>query len=130
MTIAADDIRTLVEIVGRQGAHVALSRSDKVSTEELFKAAQSLGIRLPRRTQKSELAIAIVRHIDRRVDKSLDELKQLSRSEILQYFSDVDPDAEEIVELLVKSQVRICRSVTGNINVTASPLLASSLCLE
>ena len=100
MAIAADDIKTLVEIVGRQGAHVALSRSDKISAEELFKTAQSMGIRLPRRTQKSEMAVAIVKHVDRRIDKSLDELKQLSKPEILQYFNDVNPDTEEIVELL------------------------------
>ena len=42
MTIASDDIKTLVEIVGRLGAQVALSRSDKIRAEELLKIAENL----------------------------------------------------------------------------------------
>ena len=110
MIIAADDIRTLVQIVGRQGACAALSRSNKISAQELFTTAEGLGISLPKRTQKSEVATAIVKYIDRRIDKSLDELKQMSGPEILQYLSDADPDTEEIVELLrsigVKNRAR------------------------
>ena len=115
MTIASDDIKTLVEIVGRQGAQVALSHSDKIRAEELLKTAEHLGIRLPKRTPKSEVAIAIVKHIDRRIGKSLDDLKQLSDSEILQYFSDVEPDTEEIIELLlsidIKNRIRSRKSL-------------------
>ena len=115
MTIASDDIKTLVEIVGRHGAHFALTHSDKIRAEELLKAAETLGICLPKRTPKSEVAIAIVKHVDRRIDKSLDDLKQLSGSEIIQYFSDVDPDTEEIVELLrsldIKNRVRSRKSL-------------------
>ena len=115
MTIASDDIKTLVEIVGRQGAQVALSRSDKIRVEELLKTAEDLGIRLPKRTPKPEVAIAIVKHVDRRIGKSLDDLQQLSESEILQYFSDVDPDAEEIIELLlsidIKNRIRSRKSL-------------------
>ena len=115
MTIASDDIKTLVEIVGRQGAQVALSRSDKIRVEELLKTAEHLGIRLPKRTPKAEVAIAIVKHVDRRIGKSLDDLKQLSDSEILQYFSDVDPDTEEIIELLlsidIKNRIRSRKSL-------------------
>ena len=106
MTIASADIKTLVEIVGRQGAHIALSRSDKIRAEELLKTAENLGIRLPKRTPKSEVAIAIVKHVDRRIDKSVDDLKQLSGPEILQYFSDVDPDTEEIIELLLSIDIK------------------------
>ena len=115
MTIASDDIKTLVEIVGRQGAQVALSRSDKIRVEELLKTAEHLGIRLPKRTPKAEVAIAIVKHVDRRIGKSLDDLKQLSDSEILQYFSDIDPDTEEIIELLlsidIKNRIRSRKSL-------------------
>ena len=106
MTIASDDIKTLVEIVGRLGAQVALSRSDKIRAEELLKIAENLGIRLPKRTSKSEVAIAIIKHVDRRIDKSLDDLKKLSDSEMLQYFSDVDPDTEEIIELLLSIDIK------------------------
>ena len=115
MTIASDDIKTLVNIVGRHGAQVALAGSDTIHAEELLQTAEALGIRLPKRTPKSEVAIAIVKQVDRRLDKSLDELKQLSVSEILQYFNDVGPDTEEIVELLqsidIKNRVRSRKSL-------------------
>ena len=115
MTIASDDIKALVDIVGRHGAQVALSRSDKIHAEELLKTAEVLGLHLSKRTSKAEIAIAIVRHVDRRIDKSLDDLKQLPGSEILQYFTDVDPDTEEIVELLrsidIKNRVRSRKSL-------------------
>lgn len=106
MTIASDDIKTLVDIVGRHGAQAALSRSDKIHAEELLKTAEAFGIRLPKRTPKTEVAIAIIKHVDRRIDKSLDDLKQLSGAEILSYFSDVDPDAEEIIELLLSIDIK------------------------
>ena len=115
MTIVSDDIKTLVNIVGRHGAQVALSDSDKIHAQELLETAESLGINLPKRTPKAEVAIAIVKHVDRRIDKSLDELKQLSGSQILQYFTDVEPDTEEIIEILqsidIKNRVRSRRSL-------------------
>ena len=100
MTLASADIRTLVKIVGRHGACAALSHSHKIRAQELFETADRLGISLPKRTSKAKMAVAIVRHVDRRVGRSLEELKQLSRSEILQYFNEVEPDTEEIVDIL------------------------------
>ena len=115
MTIASDDIKTLVDIVGRQGAQSALSRSDKIRADELLETAENLGLSLPKRTPKSEVATAIVKHVDRRIDRSLDDLKQLSGPEILQYFSDVDPDTEEVIELLlsidIKNRIRSRKSL-------------------
>ena len=115
MTIASENIKILVEIVGRQGAQVALTGSDKIRADELLKTAEHLGIHLPKRTSKSEVALAIVKHVDRRIDKSLEDLKQLSGSEILQYFHDVDPDTEEVIELLlsidIKNRLRSRRSL-------------------
>ena len=115
MTITSDDIKTLVGIVGRQGAQGALSRSDKIRAEELLKTAEHLGIGLPKRTPKAEVAAAIVKHVDRRIGKSLDDLKQLSESEILQYLRAVDPDTGEIIELLlsidIKNRIRSRKSL-------------------
>ena len=115
MTIATHDIKALVKIVGRHGAHVALARSEKIRAGELLSTADSLGIRLPKRTPKSVVAIAIVRHVDRRIDKSPEDLKRMSGPEILQYFIDKDPDTEEIIELLqsieIKNRVRSRKSL-------------------
>ena len=106
MTIATHDIKALVKIVGRHGAHVALARSEKIRAGELSSTAESLGIRLPKRTPKSVVAIAIVRHVDRRIDKSLEDLKQMSGPDVLQYFIDKNPDPEEIIELLQSIDIK------------------------
>ena len=115
MTVASHDIRTLVKIVGRHGAHEALARSEKIRADELLSTAEALGIRLPKRTPKSVAAIAIVKHLDRRIDRSLEELKRMSGPELLQYFVDADPDSEEIIELLtsigIKNRVRSRKSL-------------------
>ena len=100
MTLASTEIKALVDIVGRHGACFALSHSHKIRAQELLETADRLGISLPKRTPKAEVAVAIVKHVDRRVDRSLEELKQLSGPEILQYFNQVNPDTDEVVDLL------------------------------
>lgn len=106
MPITPDDVRALVMIVGRRGAQAALSNSDQIRAEDLLVAADNLGIGLPKRTPKAELASAIIKHLDRRISKSLDELKQLSVSEIINYFQAVDADSEEIIELLQSIDIK------------------------
>ena len=100
MTLTSADIKVLVRIVGRHGACVALSHSHKIRAQELLDTADSLGISLPRRTPKAEVAVAIVKYVDRRVDRSVEELKQLSVDDILQYLNQVNPDTDEVVDLL------------------------------
>lgn len=106
MSITTDDVRALVMIVGRRGAQAALTNSDQIRAEDLVVAADSLGITLPKRTPKTELASAIIKHLDRRISKSLDELKQLSVSEIIDYFQAVDADSDEVIELLQSIDIK------------------------
>lgn len=106
MIVTAEDVHTLVRIVGRRGAQAALSRSDIVRADDLREMAESLGLSVQKRAPKSEVANAVIRHVDRRITKSLDELKQLSVAEILQYFVEIDPDGEEVIDLLKSIDIR------------------------
>ena len=106
MTVTADEIKRLVDIVGRRGAQAALCNSDLVRAEDLLVVAGDSGIHLPKRTPKAELANAIIKQLDRRISKPLDELKQLSVPEIVSYFNAVDAETEEVIELLKSIDIK------------------------
>lgn len=95
-----EDISTLVDIVGRSGAIGALFCSDVVKINELRELANRLHLETTSRTPKKQLAERIVRQVDRRITKSLNELQDLSRDEIFGYLNGTDCDAEDLMDLL------------------------------
>lgn len=104
--ISKDDIKSLVAMVGREGATSALESSKQISSQDLAEMASSLGIKVKGKESKARIATEIVRHVDRRITKPLDELKAMSKDEIIQYFEQVECDQEELVELLSSIDLR------------------------
>ncbi|MBI2917657.1 MAG: hypothetical protein HYY01_06640 [Chloroflexi bacterium] len=98
--ISKEDVKTLVAMVGREGAIAALDSSKRINTQELAQTASSLGVKATTKDTKSKIAAQIVKEVDRRIAKSLDELKAMSKDEIIQYFDQVECDEEEVVDLL------------------------------
>ena len=98
--LTARDVETLVSLVGRIGAVYALSHSDVVLTDQIRKLALELGLHIPRKMPKKSVAEQVVRHVDRRILKSLDELQSMDRKEISKYLIEVGCDSEEIIHLL------------------------------
>ncbi len=98
--ISNEDIKHLVAIVGREGAIYALEGSRQVSAQDLANMADSLGLKTKSKDSKKTIATEIVRHLDRRIAKALDELKTMSKDEIIQYFEQVQCDQDELVDLL------------------------------
>ena len=82
-----DDISKLVSIVGRSGAIHALIHSDVVKIEELRELARNLDLEMISKIPKKDLAGKIVRRVDRRITKSVEELEMLSRDEISAYLN-------------------------------------------
>ena len=56
---------------------------------------------------KAKVAERIVRHVDRRIRKPLEELEELNQAELLTYLSNTDCDTEELKELLENASVPI-----------------------
>ena len=104
--ISEEDVKTIVAIVGREGAISALSNSRQISSQVLAEMVNSLGLKVSNRDAKSNIATRIVRHVDKRITKPLDELKAMSKEEIIQYFEQVECDQDELVGLLSSIDLR------------------------
>ena len=104
--ISPADVKNMVAMVGREGATSALKHSRRVSSEDLTQLARLLGLKLNSRCTKGQIAAQIVRYADKRILKPLDELKRMSKEDIIKYLEEVDCDQEEIGELLSDIDLR------------------------
>lgn len=104
--ISKQDVQTIVSIVGREGAISALSNSKRISSHGLMETADSLGLKVNSKDTKTQIATQIVRYVDKRITKSLGELENMSKEEILSYFEQVGCDEDEVVELLSSIDLR------------------------
>jgi len=68
--------------------------------------AHSLSLKVTSRDSKGKIAAQIVRQLDKRITKSIDELKAMSKEEIIQYFEKIECDQDELVELLSSIDLR------------------------
>lgn len=93
------DVRLLVQWLGTTGAKAGLMQSEVCSSEILNMIAKSLGASSDKRT-RPQVIEEIVKAANRRIDKSLNELYQMSRSELLAYFQQKEPTSEELLDLL------------------------------
>ncbi len=104
--ISNQDVMSIVAVVGREGAVSALSSSRQINSQDLAAMANSLGLKVSSKDTKGKIASQIVRCLDKRITKSLDELKSMSKDEIIQYFEQVECDQDELVELLDSIDLR------------------------
>lgn len=109
-SLSIDDIKVLVSIVGRQGAIAALESGTKHKLQQLTEFARTNSISVDKKPTKKSLSSAIVRHVDKRIQKPLDELKKMSKEELVAYFKEVDCDQSDLLDLLstidLKAQVK------------------------
>ena len=101
-----DDVANMVSMVGRSGTVHALVGSRMVKVEHLKRLAKSLNLKLTGASKK-ELAGKIVRRVDRRISKPLDELQVMNQQELFAYLNGTNCDAEDLKELLRKADLPI-----------------------
>ena len=104
--ISKEDVMTLVAVVGRNGAIAALEFSKVVKVECLATLAKSFGTKITKKDTKNKLASMVVRHVDKRIARSIDELKKLSKDELIHYFVIMQCDEDELIELLRSIDLR------------------------
>jgi len=109
-SLSTDDIKALVSIVGRQGAIAALESGTKQKLQDLSEFAKRNSIDIGQKATKKILCSAIVRHVDRRIQKPLEELKKMSKDSLVAYFKEVDCEQTDLLDLLstidLKAQVK------------------------
>jgi hypothetical protein len=104
--ITKDDIKLIVTKVGREGAMFALEKSTKISIQELSALAKDLDLSIAKNKTKKRLSEIIVKHIDKRINKTVDELKLMNKEELVNYFQTSECDQEELFEILEKIDLK------------------------
>ena len=94
------DVRALVRWLGSHGARVGLEQSKSCTIESLTAIARELGLSPPKAMRRKELVEEIIRIAARRIDKTLDELMQLERDDLVDYFERIGIETEELVDLI------------------------------
>ena len=105
--ISRENVASIVADVGREGAISALSNSRQVNNQNLAELASSLGLKVSSKDTKGNVASQIVQYVDRRITKPLDELKTMSKDDLILYFEQVECDQDELVELLSSIDLRL-----------------------
>ena len=88
--------------------------------------ARNLGIEVTGRVTRRELIDEIVRVASRRIDKSIDELFEMERDEIVRYFDENGVETEELLDLLEELDLRPDRKGRKNVINFAARELAET----
>ncbi len=100
MSLLKNDIKQIVDLVGREGAIFALEKSKKINTKTLIDLARSIGLSPKTKDSKKNVSTQIVQNVDKRIHKPLDELKGMSKDDLILYFEKVECHQDELIELL------------------------------
>jgi predicted nucleic acid-binding OB-fold protein len=96
------DVRALTRWLGPDGARAGLEKSKACTIDVLRRLADKLGV--PSTSSKvasrQQLIDDIIRVANRRIDKALSDLVSLREEELIAYFEHVDPDRDELLDLL------------------------------
>lgn len=99
MPLTVDDLKTLVEWLGSDGALAGLDKSDLTIAELRF-LLEEQGKTLPTKASRKELVTEVLQSAANCIKKPLDELLALTGEEILKYFESVRPSQNELLALL------------------------------
>ena len=101
------DVRLLVRWLGAAGARAGLRESRHCTIDALMTAAQQFSVSVGKKVTRVKLIDELVRAASRRIDKSMDELFEMERDELVRYFDDVNVETEELLELLRELDVKV-----------------------
>lgn len=93
------DIATLTEWLGPEGALAGLDRSD-LTNSELMMLARANNLLVDSKAPRKQIAVELVMGRLDRIDKGVDQLLEMSRDELQRYFSDRLVSSRELRQLL------------------------------
>ena len=99
------DTRKLVEWLGPEGARSGL-RDSKISLGELIDLARGRGLPLAPKPTRDEIANELAYEQVQKLDKSADDLTQMSQADLLNYLEKKKPTIREISDLLKQLGIR------------------------
>ncbi|MER8975446.1 MULTISPECIES: hypothetical protein [unclassified Mesorhizobium] len=99
MPITIENVRTLADWLGEDGASAGLDRSH-LTVNELRELAAQTGKKLPSKTRRKDLVNEIVFGAIKRIDLPIDELMRLGAEDLLDYFETKRPSRSELLKIL------------------------------
>ena len=109
------DVPLLARWLGAAGARAGLLASRQCTIAALVGIAQSLGIEVAKKTTRRELIDELVRVASKRIDKSLDDLFEMERDDLVRYFDEREVETAELLDLL--KELELSPDRTGRKNV-------------
>ena len=96
------DVRALTRWLGPEGARAGLEKSKACTVDVLRRLADNLGVpgSSSKAASRQQLIDDIIRVANRRIDKAVPDLMRLGEEELIAYFERVDPDRDELLDLL------------------------------
>lgn len=98
-------IEKLVEWLGPEGTIAGLKASD-ITVPQLFDLAIRHGLTVEERVKRSDIIVELVNGSVSRIDKSTEELLEMSRADLKSYFSDKKVSRAELLKLLFELDIR------------------------
>jgi len=108
------DIKLLLEWLGPDGSLAGLEQSE-LTVSELREIAESSSLSLPSKFTRSQIIRSIVDANDRRIEKSGDELRDMSYEALREYLGSARPSKRELLRLLADFDVRPPSRGAGNL---------------
>ena len=84
-SLTIGDVKAILAIVGRAGTIQALAVSDVHKAQVLADLARANNVNITSTDAKRKIAAKLVHHVDRRITKTLQALKTMSREDIVEY---------------------------------------------
>ncbi len=126
MSLTEDDIKSIVTLVGREGAVSALEKSRKINSKDIFNLAHAFGLNPKKKDSKRKISAQIVQKVDKRIEKSLDELKAMSKEDLIEYFDNSGCHQDELIEILnnidLKARFKTRKDLVGFAAIQISSL--------
>ena len=100
------DARQLVHWLGSEGAKAALISSKRCTVKILRNIAERLHCSLNKEMTRQNLIDSILEVASKRIDKPLEVLFQMSENELVKYFTQIEVEPKELLELLKELEIQ------------------------
>ena len=112
MSMSEISIQTLIEWLGPEGAVAGLDKSD-LTNADLMMIGRREGIEIETKASRKQLTIELIMSRVQRIDKSTEQLVELSREELKRYFSDRMVSNAEMLSVLKAMEIAPSRKIRG-----------------
>lgn len=106
------DIQLLVEWLGSDGARAGMRASKRLTLNELNRIAERIGVKPKAKLKRNDLINLLILQFDKRIEKSFDEMKNMTSADLSEYLDRTGCSKEEIIDLLNQYDIPFKKSET------------------